>query len=839
MFVEKFQECEIDAARINFPNLHNNLLVKEHLEKLAANWLRVRVFRKKDGKYEAINFARRVSYQLYPHILKIIAEHGDFYAPLAEHLKNIDYRELHELQDIEKYRASLMKLSSKPVFNETFALRDLYVELNATDITQSAESTYRGILDVEGDKQEGKRKTVRLMQMVFDQLEDREHVVFIQAESGKGKSVFCQMLAAQIAAQYPDWIPVLVCLRDDHFVVEDLFEESIKNYLKSYLALTDDLLTTRRFLFILDGIDELWPSSDTSYSFKFFFERLSTFQKKCVKKNRWRHKIIVTGRPVRTQAIEPELPANFLHLKIENMENPQFVTWLSNWTKLFGEETANEFRACLEKGRVFEEPEDREPNSMKELAGEPLLLCMLGLMHRDGALTQDVLESFPNRIEIYDRIVSWVCGDTKKYPLVHRSNKMLEKSDMTPYELRQLLQEIALCVWQSGMEFATTTSIMSRLNDSVPEPMKKLVDSGFGGVHNVFISFSFQQHEGDRENVEFSHNFFGEYLTAERMVEVLRQIGGRVYDQQPGEYQINNMKEVAHRFYQVFGAALLTDEIWVFVMNILTENLTDEEIGQITERLYHLYIDYSSGHWIDEGTTRTKWKMLKKYGDSVGLLQFEVQVGINLFVLLCLLYQHTDTIFDICGRDADGTFEPNRFRKLLALGEIVGTFELFRRIHHLLKKVNLQRANLLCANFRRANLRRANLQGAVLRDVNLRGASLQGANLREADLRGANLQDANLRRASLQEANLEDVNLRDADLREANLQGANLLCADLRDVDLQGASLQKAVLYGANLRGVIFQDADVTSAIISKQHLARHRHLFSDEQVMRLDVVQD
>jgi uncharacterized protein YjbI with pentapeptide repeats len=502
---------------------------------------------------------------------------------------------------------------------------------------------------------------------------------------------------------------------------------------------------------------------------------------------------------------------------------------------------ANEFRVFLDRRKVFEEPEKSSQSNMRRLASEPLLLYLFGTLHRNGALTQDAFETSAHRIEIYDRVVSWVCGDTRKYHAVHPSNRILKKSGMKPYELRQLLQEIALCVWHKGGEFAPITSITRRLNDSVPEQMRKLTTSGSKGVHNLLVSFSFEWHEGESGNVEFLHKSFGEYLIGEKIGESLRQISECTSDQslQPGGPHTDYTKEVAHRFYSVFGVALLTERIWDFVITILTENFTNEEIKQITEQLYHLYIGYSDGRWMNEGITRMRWDELKIYEVSVDLLQFEAQTGINLFVLLCLLYRQIEDIFEICGREDEGTFDSNRFRKLLAFGEIVETFGLFRRIHHLLKKVSLQRANLLCANFRRANLQETNLQGAILRDMNLRGASLQGANLQGADLRVANLQDADLRGASLQNANMEDADLRDVDFRKADVQGANLLCADLRDADLRGANLQRAVLYGANLRGVILEDADVTGAIISIQHLARYRSLFSENQIAQLDVVHD
>ena len=229
MSVERLKECEIDATQINFLNFHNEPLVKDHIERLTTDWFRARLFREEHEEGEAINFARRISYRLYPQLLQLIAEHWEFYAPVTEQLKTIDFHELHELRDIGKYRASLIRLPLKPVFSETFALRDLYVELNATDLTQPSSS--------QGAFAGEQKKTGQLMQTVLDQLDDREHVVFIQAEPGKGKTAFCHMLAARVAIERPDWIPVFIRLRDEDFVIEGSLEESFKKYLQPHFSL--------------------------------------------------------------------------------------------------------------------------------------------------------------------------------------------------------------------------------------------------------------------------------------------------------------------------------------------------------------------------------------------------------------------------------------------------------------------------------------------------------------------------------------------------------------------------------------------------------------------------
>ena len=823
--VETLQECELRAAELDFPNLHDHPFVKQ-LEGVTADWFRMRLFRTARGAYEAANVARRISYQLYPQLLEILTEYAAFYAPLTEYLQLLDDPGTRALRT---YRAALMKLPAQPIFPETFALRDVYVELNATVLTRSHQTHPRKSPEHVAPYVKG--PTVQLMQTVLDQLEDRERVVFIQAEPGKGKSVFCQMLAARIAVERPDWIPVLISLRNERLAAEQPLKEFFQAYLQRYFTLTKGWLPAHRFLFMLDGLDDLtWPA-DSGYALKAFFEQLADFQQTAAGETRRGHKLIVTGRPLRLQELEAELPANFLWLQIEPLENPQLFTWLRNWAKLFGETTAETLRAFLEQGNVFEEAEADTPNTLKRLTREPLLLYLLSAMHRDGAFAQAPPVAALPRSEIYDRVVSWACGDARKYHTAPRHHRLLEKSGVRPSELRRLLQEIALCVWHSRQEIPPLAYITERLKDVMPEQLKKLRAAGFEGVHNAFVSCSLEAAEGAPGSVKFLHKSFGEYLAAERIVEILKHLG------HPKEDRMH--KEIVHRFYATFGVALLTDEIRDFIITILAETLTAAELQQMTDRLGQLYIYYSDGRWMEEGIVKSQWETLKRYGVRLGLFPFEAQAGINLFALLCLLHQHSDASFEICGRAADGTFDPNRFRKLIGFGEMIGTFGLFRRVNHLLQKVSLQGANLVCLNLRRANLQAANLQGAILRDANLRAANLQAANLQGADLRMASLQDANLQAADMRGANLEEADLRDANLQDANLAGANLLCADLRNVDLQGACLQQAVLYGANLRDAILQDADVSGAIISKQHLAQYQPLFSPAQIAQLNVVQD
>ncbi|KAF0529281.1 NACHT domain-containing protein [Gigaspora margarita] len=120
---------------------------------------------------------------------------------------------------------------------------------------------------------------------------------------------------------------------------------------------------------------------------------------------------------------------------------------------------------------------------------------------------------------------------------------------------------------------------------------------------------------------------------------------------------------------------------------------------------------------------------------------------------------------------------------------------------------NLRRSNNQGSNLQGVNLQKANLEGASLQNANLEGASLENANLEGASLQDAKLMSANLSGAILRRLNLQNANLEGASLQNANLQHANIQNVNLEGASLQEANLTGANFSNANLRRSILQDA--------------------------------
>ena len=110
-----------------------------------------------------------------------------------------------------------------------------------------------------------------------------------------------------------------------------------------------------------------------------------------------------------------------------------------------------------------------------------------------------------------------------------------------------------------------------------------------------------------------------------------------------------------------------------------------------------------------------------------------------------------------------------------------------------LRRADLSFADLRGAKLTRAKLnavdrdRNTDLIGARLADAELLETEMAFADLRDAELTGAVLRRANLQWADLTEANLVDADLFEAKLPHADLEGARLTGADLREADLKTA----------------------------------------------------
>jgi uncharacterized protein YjbI with pentapeptide repeats len=792
-----------------------NLVLSERLQQAGLN------------ADEAQILTKRVAANTHRYLIKAWAVSGE----AMKHLGQPSISEWREEQEkyysINNYlQEQITSLPLEPVFTENFAFKDIYVPLKEKP------------LDANG-KPINNAEAFDLETWAKNLLEDEKkqnRVMFVEAGPGRGKSVFCRMFADWVRQHFhPVWTPVLIRLR---YIpkLQNSFPETLKKAVNAGFASDDGWLTDRntRYLFFLDGFDELLMEGRSSGGLKDFLEQVGQFQRDCAQNSEMGHRVLITGRPLALQGIERQMPDNLERVRIQVMDDELQQQWLSKWEAQLGAEKTSAFQHFLQ--------DECCPEQVKsDLAREPLLLYLLAAMHRDGELKIEDFQgtnSTQAKILIYNKAVNWVLTKQRS-ELLNRKFTELETE-----VLRRILREAGLCVVQSGEECAPVAMIGERLREDnsvkalLEEAQKQIGDNP---LRNALAVFYLQQ--GSKEgSVEFVHKSFGEFLCAERLKESLEEWT------EPGKkgtgFNTQN-SQMDWEIYDLLGYGPLTEEIVEYLMGLLTTPaLAGKESlfrpVELFQRLENFYLRWCQGDFIDmppESLPQKKMRLLREQlkTQKLGQRQIDIYAGLNVMILLLELHRYGQErdefkdkmVFYPCGKpNAEGTLDDaSRLLRLIGYSCCVRGSGFLQTVGRFLSGANLRRANLRRADLSGADLSGADLSGAELSGANLSGAelsgaNLSGANLTNADLSGAELRGADLRSADISGANLIGANFSRANLRSGNLRGADLSRANLSDAYLSRADLSRANLNSANLNSANLRSADISGAYLSGANLS-------------------
>nr|WP_242055241.1 pentapeptide repeat-containing protein [Nostoc flagelliforme] len=692
------------------------------------------------------------------------------------------------------------------VIGEEFKITEIYVPLKAQLLDNNGKLKEKSVVDLENWVTEQLNKP-----------ETNRQVIFIQAGPGRGKSVSCKMFAERVRKElHPIWTPILIRLRDI-----DTFEPNIENTLRAAVrenfVTKDDWLSDRntRYLFILDGFDELRFEGRTAKGIEDFLGQVGNYQAQRV----CRHQFIVTGRESALHGIENRLPANLVRLEIALIDDQIQMQWLSKWGRLVGQEKASEFQKFLEA--------DNCPERVKELAREPLLLYLLGAMHRDDELNIKMFEGANNaqaKIIIYQKTLTWVLTKQRPKELNQELTEFYEE------DLLLILMEAGLCVTQSGREWTSIKAIEERIkNDGKARELLEEAQKKLGGenpLRNALAAFYLRPAKASSSTegaVEFIHKSFGEFLCAQKIKESLKQ-WTEISSKSRRERYATDDDKLAEEIYDLFGYGGLTREIVGYLMALLDSEEKFQYL-KLFKRLSDFYLDWCEGKFISGVPKNLPLNEMQKFHTEkifLDLREVDIFTGLNVMILLLELHRYAQTkdelkdsiVFYPCGKKDSDNFDKHRLFRIIGYSNsvTVGTFS--ETVGYFLSRANLDGAILLGAN-----LDGANLDGAILLGANLDGANLNGANLDGAIFSGAILSRANLDGAILSRANLDGAILSRAILSRANLSGASLKGADLSGANLNGASLSDANLKGANLSGANLSGASLKGADLSNANL--------------------
>ena len=622
-------------------------------------------------------------------------------------------------EQISPSPSDLLLVERWKVIGEEFKIPEIYVLLKAQLLDNNGQPKKEPVVDLENWLTEQLNKS-----------QTNRQVIFIQTGPGRGKSVSCKMFAERVRKElHPIWTPILIRLRDI-----DTFEPNIENTLRAAVrenfANRDDWLSDRntRYLFILDGFDELRFEGRTAKGVEDFLGQVGNYQAQRV----CRHQFIVTGRESALHGIENRLPANLVRLEIALIDDQIQMQWLSKWGRLVGQDKALEFQKFLKA--------DNCPKRVKELAREPLLLYLLGAMHRDNELNIQMFEGANNaqaKIVVYQKTLDWVL--TKQRP--EKLNQELIEFDIE--DLRLILIEAGLCVTQSGREWTSIKAIEERLkNDKTARELLEEAQKKLGGenpLRNALAAFYLRPAKASSSTegaVEFIHKSFGEFLCAQKIKESLRQWTKIDSESKRERYVIDDNK-LAEEIYDLFGYGGLTQEIVEYLMALLDSEDKFQYL-KLFERLEDFYDEWCQGKFIDidDKTTLPQEKAKNLEIRKLGQRQVDIFTGLNVMILLLELQRYAQTqdelkdniVFYPCGKKDSKNFDDQQLFRIIGYSNSVTVSTFSETVGYFLSGANLSGANLSGADLSGANLSRANLSRANLSHANLSGANLYGAN---------------------------------------------------------------------------------------------------------------
>jgi Pentapeptide repeats (8 copies)/NACHT domain len=732
----------------------------------------------------ASRFADRVAWNAPRFVNQMVAEHAEKIKVLAEVYRNGGKEVLAHYASIDDYlRDRIEPLPSEQVFDEIdLQLREIYVPLEIQLLETSGEDTSKLPEPIEA--------------WAIDKLLDSESkaILFIQGEAGRGKSVFCRMFADLVRRKLA-FTPILIRLREIR-VLGDTFEETLEKELTNIPFTKDSYWLTnknQRFIFLLDGFDELILQGAKG-GLKEFLGQVEKFQSDS------HHRILITGRPLAMQGIEKSAFRNkcLERVKLLPMSNEIRNDWLRKWSAKVGEV---ELKAFVEFLKAC--PADIED----KLAREPLLLYMLGRIHRDGEITAAELSGTSGmaaKVKVYDKAIEWVLEKQRK-----DLNQKVFNFKLDIDELRQLLTEVAVCVIQSGNEISKVNAIEYRLTKDPNNNLKELFNKISGtatneekALNNLLTTFYIQPAQGDRDGaVEFAHKSFGEFLFAERIKEAICDWSSKVTIKNKKEDQIKQ-NDLEWQIYDLFGSGCLTPDIVDYLREMLNIS-TEWQPLRLFERLNQFWEEWCEGEFIDrteDNLPQKKMKILKEQMPEreikLGIRQVDIYTGLNILILLLELHRYAqgrDELKDsiVFYPSGNSMFNPpttytSRLMKVINYSESIGVGTFHEMLQFFLYDVDLRYAFLGGSYLSHVNLNGADLSRADLSYTDLSGTDLNYAKLIKTNLRYSNLSCSYLNNADFSNADLNNADFKNADLIETNFNGANLHGADFSDAVLSG-----------------------------------------------------
>jgi hypothetical protein len=359
-------------------------------------------------------------------------------------------------------------------------------------------------------------------------------------QPGAGKSVFTQMLAAELDPQ--DYLVIRVELRDvpSDADVQKQIEAGLRTLTGRNVEWPDLLedLGHAQPVVILDGFDELLQASGMSHFD--FLERVQAFQDREADLGR-PTTVLVTSRVA--VANQVRYPNGTVIARVEEFDDEQVGRWLEVWNAV-NSGAALPLETALAQG---------------ELARQPLLLFLLALFQASGgALSADL-----GQAQLYEQLFTrFVRRDVLK------TEASLSESEQKRAIARELdlLSMVAISMFNRGHQTLSEASLVADLTALKLTGPADTIPAGHAAALNIaermagrFFFRLFMQRDQARlgqqtllSTYEFLHASFGEFLVARwvagelrRLAERARLTGEELYPPPPDDRLLRALLSVA------------------------------------------------------------------------------------------------------------------------------------------------------------------------------------------------------------------------------------------------------------------------------------------------------
>jgi uncharacterized protein YjbI with pentapeptide repeats len=865
-FTISFRQSDFDSRFIDRPA---GLALVEDLQNLLQTWLELHRIPKPTARAVAARFPSYFVYSLNQEWRR----NAKSYSPIIDAINAPFARAGDREWAWAAYSSLLQRRINENIFDEPFALSQLYVPLNAYFLEDPKGREISAKITL---SEEPERRVVVALEAELNQwIEDskREDAIrVISGGPGSGKSSFARIFAAKISQEGK--LKVL-------FVPLHLFDpskditEEVGRFVKDEGVLTQNPLDPDspepNLLVIFDGLDELASQGkaavETARSFIREVER--TVEKRNLQTVRLR--VLISGRELVIQENQPEFRRarqvlNLLPYLVskqtpdEASPNADKEKYLDSekllkqdlrhqWWRNYGTLTGKGFKSL---------PRELRRPELDEITAQPLLnyLVALSFTRQKLDFSKDI-----NPNSIYADLVAAVHerGYEKKRPYVPIRR-------MSAEDFSRVLEEVGLAAWHGDGRTTTVKEIEDHCRASgVGRLLEAFQEGAKSGVTRLLAAFFFRQY-GQRQSGDptfvFTHKSFGEYLAARRIVRAVEKVARELNRRGDNPDEGWDERESLKHWAQVCGPGPVNESLHHFLLNefkLIQPAQAASIQGKLTRIFNHIL---SFGMPMEQlqlssfkqalfqsrnaeealiaalnacATVTASWSAIESNDPTVFGRWFKRIQGQRIGPQPCLAAGCLSYL-DLSGSLLDiGDFYGANLRQS-KLVEAAANYAVFGRADltkadftesaifkanfdgALMAFATLDKAHAQEAVFSAAILDESSLQAARLDRTTFERASLIRANLKGASLHGASFTLAKLDLANLQKANLQEAVLRGARLQGADLQGANLMAADLQGANLQGANLKGANLDKTKLQGTNLQGANLEGTQIeSKQ----------------------